>query len=112
MEEIDTSSPEMLSFGLIAMAGESRSKSYEALDAAKQGDFDRADQLLKEADEAALQAHNVQTQLLAKEAGGEHTEVNVMLVHAQDHLMTSILAKELITEIIRLYRVIDEKDGK
>lgn len=112
MEEIDTSSPEMLSFGLIAMAGDSRSKAYEALEAAKQGDFDRADQLLQEADEASLQAHNVQTQLLAKEAGGDHTEVNVMLVHAQDHLMTSILAKELITEIIRLYRVIDSKDGK
>ena len=107
MADIDTSSPEMLSFGLIAMAGDARSKAYEALGAAKEGDFDRADRLLKEADEASIQAHNVQTQLLAKEAGGEHTEVDVMLVHAQDHLMTSILAKELISEMIELYRVID-----
>lgn len=34
---------------------------------------------------------------------GEHTEVNVLLVHAQDHLMTSMLALELIKEMIQLY---------
>ena len=28
-----------------------------------------------------------------------------MLVHAQDHLMTSNLARELIRELIELYRV-------
>lgn len=106
-EEFDENSPEMIAFSLIASAGNSRSEAYEALDAAKHGDFDRADKLMKESDEASLEAHNVQTKLLAKEASGEHTEVNVMLVHAQDHLMTGILAKELITEIIELYKVVD-----
>ena len=39
-----------------------------------------------------------------KEANGEHTPVDVMLVHAQDHLMTSMLAQELIEEIVYLYK--------
>jgi PTS system cellobiose-specific IIA component len=42
--------------------------------------------------------------MLVQEANGNHIPVNVMLVHAQDHLMTSMLAQELIAEIIDLYR--------
>ena len=30
--------------------------------------------------------------------------MTLVMVHAQDHLMTSILAKELVTELIGLYR--------
>lgn len=108
MDEMDMTSPEMIAFGLIAQAGEARSKAFEALSLAKQGDFDGADRLIAEADESILSAHHTQTGLLAKEASGDHTEVNVMLVHAQDHLMTGILAKELIAEMIETYRTIAE----
>ena len=57
-----------------------------------------------------LEAHHIQTSLLAKEANGDHTEVNVMLVHAQDHLMTAILAKELIAEMIEMYQAMSERN--
>lgn len=30
--------------------------------------------------------------------------MTLVMVHAQDHLMTSILAKELIAELIAIYR--------
>ncbi|MGK3685075.1 PTS lactose/cellobiose transporter subunit IIA, partial [Escherichia coli] len=30
-------------------------------------------------------------------------KVSLVLVHAQDHLMTSMLARELITELIELH---------
>lgn len=73
------------------------------------GDFDKADELLKQAEEAGLEAHHAQTQLLAKEASGDHTPVDVLLVHAQDHLMTSMLAQELIREIIELRRELATK---
>lgn len=99
-EELET-----LCFGLIAAAGAARSQAFKALKAARSGDFDRADELLKEAKQSALEAHHVQTSLLSKEAAGDHTEVNVMLVHAQDHLMCSILAQELIEELVYLHRV-------
>lgn len=95
---------ELISFGLIASAGQARSLSFEALYAAKAGNFEKADDLLKRAKQAALEAHHQQTALLVKEANGEHTPVDVMLVHAQDHLMTSMLAQELIQELICLYK--------
>lgn len=100
---------EMISFGIVASAGQARSMAFEALAEAKKGDFDKADELLKQAEEAGLEAHHAQTQLLAKEASGDHTPVDVLLVHAQDHLMTSMLAQELIREIIELRRELAAK---
>lgn len=95
---------EMISFGIIANAGDARSFAFAALEAAKQGNFEEAEELLKKSDEAATLAHKAQTELLFKEANGEKTTVDVILVHAQDHLMTSMLAVELIKELITLYK--------
>lgn len=95
---------DMVSMTIIANSGDARSYAYGALEAAKVGNFEEADELLKKSDESATLAHKAQTDLLFKEANGEHQEVNVLLVHAQDHLMTSMLAVELIKEIILLYK--------
>ena len=95
---------EMISFGLIAAAGQARSLAFNALAEAREGNFDEADKLMEEAEKTALEAHDQQTKLLVKEANGDHTPVDVMLVHAQDHLMTSMLARELIEEIIYLHK--------
>lgn len=110
MNESAETSPEMIAFGLIAQAGDARSKAYEALAAAKKGDFEQAEELIAQAEVSVLEAHHIQTSLLAKEANGDHTEVNVMLVHAQDHLMTAILAKELIAEMIEMYQAMSERN--
>lgn len=100
-------STEMISFGIIASAGQARSLAFEALKKAKEHDFEAAKALLEQSKEAALEAHHVQTQLLSKEASGDHTVVDVMLVHAQDHLMTSMLAQELVEEMVNVYRELD-----
>jgi cellobiose-specific phosphotransferase system component IIA len=50
------------------------------------------------------EAHAVQTQLIEADEGEGKTKMTLVMVHAQDHLMTSILAKELITELVDVYR--------
>ena len=100
---------EMISFGIIASAGQARSLAFEALKAARTNDFETAGKLLAESRDASLEAHHQQTKLLSKEAAGEHTPVDVMLVHAQDHLMTAMLAQELIGELVNLYKVKEDK---
>ena len=47
---------------------------------------------------ALNEAHLVQTKLIEGDAGEGKMKVSLVLVHAQDHLMTSMLARELITE--------------
>lgn len=90
--------------GIIINAGQSRSLSYEALRHAKQGNFTEAEGLMKEAQEFANQAHLVQTQLIEADEGEGKTKMTLIMVHAQDHLMTSMLAKELVAELIELHR--------
>ena len=95
---------ELIAMTLIANSGDARSLAFEALAEAKAGNFDEADALLLKSDQALKLAHNAQTDLLVKEANGEKQDINVLLVHSQDHFMTSMLANELIKEIILLYK--------
>lgn len=98
----------LISFGLIADAGDAKSLAFMALGKAKEGDFDAAGDLMGQSNDAYLRAHEKQTSLLVKEANGDHTPVDVMLVHAQDHLMGSCLARQLIEEIIYLHKKVAE----
>lgn len=95
---------EELVMGIIINAGQARSLSYEALQHAKKGEFERAQALLKEAEAAAREAHLVQTRLIEADEGEGKCKMTLILVHAQDHLMTSMLAKELVEELIAVYR--------
>ena len=92
--------------GLIINAGMSRSLCFEALRQARAGQFAEADDLLRQAAEAANAAHAVQTRLIEADEGEGKIPVTLILVHAQDHLMTSMLARELVAELIELHEKI------
>lgn len=47
---------------------------------------------------------NSQTELLQQEARGNHVEVGFITVHAQDHLMTTLLLKDIISTLIDVYK--------
>lgn len=95
---------ELVAMTLIANSGDARSLAFEALNEAKAGDFTEAEKLMKQSDQALRLAHNAQTELLVKEANGNKQDMTVLLVHSQDHFMSSMLANELIKEIILLYK--------
>ena len=104
-----TEQMELIIFEIISTGGTAKGLAYEALAAAENGDFEEAEKLLTEADEALNQAHKVQTDKIQAEARGENTEVSVLFVHAQDHLMTAIEARNLIEKMIKMYKIIDTK---
>ncbi|WP_054661375.1 PTS lactose/cellobiose transporter subunit IIA [Lacticaseibacillus camelliae] len=95
--------------GLILNGGNAKSSAFEAIQAAKKGDFETADAKLKEADGFLVDAHNSQTKMLTAEANGEHATVTLLMVHSQDHLMTSITFRDLAGEIVDLYKRLDGK---
>lgn len=88
---------------LIVAGGNARSLSMEAIQAAKQGDFDKANALLEEREEALGQAHNAQTDMIRAEIRGEHQKVMLLMVHAQDHVMDAMVVKDLAREFVELY---------
>ena len=73
-----------ISFEIIATAGDSKGYSMDAICDARKGDFESANEKLKEANQRLLQAHELQTDMIAKEAGGEQVPVNIILIHSQD----------------------------
>jgi len=101
--QTDTDALEEVVMGLIINAGQARSRAFAALRYAKSGDFETVKTLMAESHEALNKAHRVQTQLIESDAGEGKMSVSLVLVHAQDHLMTAMLARELIAELIELH---------
>ena len=95
---------QMVAFQLICYAGYAFSSFFMAVEKARNGEFDEADELIKKGESELTNAHNAQTELLAKEAQGKDIEYSIMLVHAQDHLMTTIMYERVAKEFITLYR--------
>lgn len=61
---------------------------------------------LKEAEHEFVAAHKIQTALIQQEVNGEEFEIPMLLIHAQDHLMTSMTTKDLAIEIVELHEKI------
>lgn len=93
-----------LGLELVAYAGEARSYLLEALDDARNKKFDNISNLLNEAEQLIVQAHRTQADMLFEEAKGKFNEVTITMVHGQDHLMTTILLKELVINLIELWK--------
>ena len=93
----------MAAMGLIANGGNAKSLAFEAIRLAKKGDIEGARKKLKDADDSLLEAHNSQTNMLTKEAQGDHMHVTLLVVHSQDHLMNAITFRDLAGEMVDLY---------
>lgn len=94
----------LLGFEIVAYAGDARSKLMEALTAAQKGDFIKAEELVEAANNCIIEAHHAQTSLLQKEASGDDLAFSVTLMHGQDHLMTTLLLKDMMSHMIELYK--------
>lgn len=95
---------EEISMMIIANSGAARSGAFEALAAAKKGEFLEAEKLLESAGASLQIAHESHRELLKLDAIGQVDKVSILLCHAQDHLMGSALATDLIKEMIALYK--------
>lgn len=94
---------ELVSFQIIAAAGSARSSYVEALQAAKSGDFAGAKEMIAQGDEMFTEAHHVHAELIQKFAGGEDVGANILLIHAEDQVMSAEVLKIMALELIELY---------
>lgn len=92
--------------GIISSAGESKAKAFEALRKVKEKDFEGAKKLMEEAKEIDLEAHKIQTELIVAEMQDDKEnkpEISLLMVHAQDHYMTSQLARDIVDVLIDIF---------
>lgn len=110
IESTETSfDQEQVVMEIIVNAGEARSLCFEALQLARKGKLDDARAKVKLSRDCINQAHLTQTQLIERDQGEGKVPMTLVMVHAQDHLMTTIVVQELAVEMLELHSRVDNQ---
>jgi len=105
MKEVKMEELELICFQLITFAGEAKSAYMNAIQRAKLGYYEEAENLIQEGNEAFLNAHKVHAELVQKEASEEENIIpNILLIHAEDQLMGTETCKIMVNELIEAYK--------
>lgn len=96
-----------VAFEIIISAGDGRTKVHEAIQEMRKGNFTEAEAILEDANESFVTAHKAQTSMLQEYAGGTEITMEIIFVHAQDHLMTGMLYKDMAEDMLELYKRLD-----
>ncbi|GEK91996.1 PTS lactose/cellobiose transporter subunit IIA [Alkalibacterium kapii] len=99
---------ELIFFEIISTVGTARSAFIDAIGLAKKGDFEGAEAKVKEGNEHFLTGHKSHAKLIQKEASDEKIEFSLLLVHAEDQMMSAEAFKILSEEFIDVYKRIEE----
>ena len=100
---------ELISFQIISAAGSARSMYIEAIQAAKEGNVENAKRQIEEGQALFIQGHHAHAGLIQKEASGNKTEFTLLLMHAEDQLMSAEAFGILAEEFICVYEKIAKK---
>ncbi len=96
---------EQQSMLIITHSGLSKSLAIEAIQKAKLKDFDQASELIIQAETEIANAGKVHHETLAESAKDDF-KITLLLVHAEDQMLTSETMIVLAKEIIELYKEI------
>lgn len=94
---------DLIAFEIIAHSGDGRTLIHEAFALMRNGEYDKAKEKLDEAQQTINKAHQAQTELLYAYANDESVKIEIIMVHAQDHMMTTMTLREVALEMLYLY---------
>ena len=100
---------EMICFQMISAAGGARSCFVEAIQEAKKGNLEEARKLMKEGNELFVEGHKAHGQLIAAEADGKGETPTLLLVHAEDQMMSAEMYEMIAEEWIELYERLNQE---
>jgi PTS system cellobiose-specific IIA component len=93
-----------ISFQIIVDAGDARVKALQAIKKANDAKFEEAEELLEEARESLKKAHASQTSLIYRETNGEKFDLNIILIHSQQHYTMAVTAIDMAEQAIFMNR--------
>ncbi|MGL5978268.1 MAG: PTS lactose/cellobiose transporter subunit IIA [Erysipelotrichaceae bacterium] len=97
---------ELTCFQIISAVGAARSLFIEAIQLAKKADFEGARKLISEGEEMFTQGHHAHMELVTKEARQEEVKISLLLLHAEDQLMSAEGFKIIANEFIDVYETL------
>ena len=93
---------ELICFKIISSVGEAKSDYIMAMEEAELGNFEKANKLIEEGEKVFLKGHLAHSELITNEASGKSLNINLLLMHAEDQLMSAETIKLLATKVISL----------
>ncbi len=103
---------ELICFQIISASGGAKSAYMAALEAAKEGNYEEAENMIKEGDEMLNQGHAPHATLVQQEAAGNSPEVSLILIHAEDQMMGAETFKAMVEQLIDVYKELDALKAK
>lgn len=95
---------QVAAFEIILHSGTARTNVHEAFAAMREGRYELAQERLDAANTELVEAHRAQTKLLQDYASGLEIKIEIIMVHAQDHLMTTMTLREVALEMLVLHQ--------
>ncbi|WP_152655730.1 PTS cellobiose transporter subunit IIA [Oceanobacillus sp. CFH 90083] len=105
---MDQEQIQRIAFEIILHSGSSRTMIHEAFAMMRNNELTYAVDKLQEANEEVLLAHQSQTALMQQYSSGETVHMDIIMVHAQDHLMTTMTLREVALEMLHLYEKLEK----
>jgi PTS system cellobiose-specific IIA component len=97
---------ELICFNIISCVGSAKSSYIEAIRQVKEGKIEEAKATIEQGRQTFVEGHRAHAELIHREANNEKIEPSLLLIHAEDQLMSAesfgIIAEEFISIYERL----------
>ena len=100
---------ELVAFEIISNVGMAKSLAIEAIRDARDDNYEEAEKKIEEAKDFLVQGHHAHAGLISKEANGEKLEFSLIIMHAEDQLISAETIKDLAIELIEMNKKIANK---
>ncbi|GAB7389663.1 PTS lactose/cellobiose transporter subunit IIA [Lactococcus garvieae] len=97
---------ELIAFNIISTIGTAKSKVMESMIESRKGNFEKAAELIAEANEFIVQGEQEHFKVITQEAKKEKVELTLLFIHAEDQLMSTVTLRDIAYESIENYRML------
>ena len=73
-----------------------------------EGEYEEAKKLIEEGNEHYAEGHKAHVEMIQKEASGESVETCLLLIHAEDQMMSAETFQVLAGEFIKMCKMINK----
>lgn len=94
---------------MILHSGNARGYASEGVELLKQKNFEQAKQSIQKAQDEILISKRKHAELLRDLSSKSYNEINLLLIHAEDHVSSSDLALNFAVELFDIYEILGHR---
>ena len=99
----------MISVDIISNAGNAKSCFVEAIDLAKENKVEEARGKIAEGEKSLVESHKAHAKLLTMEANEEGLDFSLLLMHAEDQMMSIETLQIMAESFLELYEKVNKE---